>query len=610
MKRKVQKDEKNRRKKICSQEIDDDNNNIKTISTLNNSYELTRNQRLWLMKMNNEFIDTIIQTSDGCHEENVHLCSLLMMNENILNALKYSKNRTDMIKEFVIDSSVSADVLRQIIYFAYHMNASLNEINSIETAEFAAKYHIDSLVDYCLRYFQDNCTIRNVLKGFKISIQIGSNYRSFFQSFIENNFQKIFNSKSKQDLLTINDCSILEIIGSQRLDSRNEEQIWQIIYDWIDYDIPGRLKYVEHALTNVLRFGRLKDEFLKTKIFGCNLFQQLEPNLQTRLIKWIDDLNNQTVVIRDGYGLKYCKHSLYYQPRETKELLLVGGGWVEGSTTNSLELYDYQTNLWLRCPLILKDKISYFGLEMINDIVYVFGGSNGTDVFQYLHAFNLNEPQRQWTSKCSMIERRCYVSSANLNGQLYAIGGFNRQTRVRSCERYNPESDSWQYVAELNYGRSDASAIVHDGKIFIAGGINDSGIESSAEIYYPQLNQWRLIRSMSSPRTSFSIVSFQNKIWALGGNDGSKRSGSVECYDPELNVWNEAENMLIKRSTFSAIILKDELYVVGGYNGQSPICDVEKYVPNIGWVKVKPLRHDRSGLNLLCIPNKYDFLKI
>lgn len=201
----------------------------------------------------------------------------------------------------------------------------------------------------------------------------------------------------------------------------------------------------------------------------------------------------------------------------------MGGGWVEGSTTSSLELYDYQTNLWLKCPLNLKDKISYFGLEMINDIVYVFGGSNGTDVFQKLHAFNLNDPQRQWTSKCSMIERRCYVSSANLNGLLYAIGGFNRQTRVRSCERYNPDLDSWQYVAELNYGRSDASAVVHDGKIFIAGGINDSGIESSAEIYYPQLNQWRLIRSMSSPRTSFSIISFQNKIWALGGNDGVKR---------------------------------------------------------------------------------------
>ena len=290
MKRKVQKDEENRRKKICSQEINDE--------TMTLAYELTRNQRLWSMKVNDEFIDAVIMTADGGHHENVHLCLLLMLNGNISNALRYIKDRNDVIKEYEIDSSVSAEVLKQVVHFAYQNHADLNEKNCIEIAEFAAKYRIESLVDHCLRYFQDNCTIPNVMKGFKISIQIGSNYRSFFQSFIENNFQEILTTKFKTDLLTINDCSILGIFSSQRLDSRNEEQIWQIIHDWIDYDCNNRLKYIEHAITNVLRFGRLKDEFLKTKIFGNNLFQQLELPLQTRLINWIDDLNKQTVIIR------------------------------------------------------------------------------------------------------------------------------------------------------------------------------------------------------------------------------------------------------------------------------------------------------------------------
>lgn len=202
---------------------------------------------------------------------------------------------------------------------------------------------------------------------------------------------------------------------------------------------------------------------------------------------------------------------------------MVAGGWVEGQTSAFFEIYDYQTNLWLSSKVRMRRTISYFGFEILNGTLYVFGGSNGRTIFSELEAFALNEESKGWIPKCSMIDVRCYVSSTVMNGLIYALGGFNQRTRIRKCECYNPASDTWQGIADLNFARSDASAVTYNGNIYIAGGINDVCIENSVEVYYPQQNIWRLVKPMQTPRTSFAITVFQNKIFALGGNNGQNR---------------------------------------------------------------------------------------
>lgn len=44
--------------------------------------------------------------------------------------------------------------------------------------------------------------------------------------------------------------------------------------------------------------------------------------------------------------------------------------------------------------------------------------------------------------------------------------------------------------------------------------------------------------------------------------------------------------------------------------GQSPICNVEKFVPGKEWIRVRELKHDRSGLSLLRVPNIFELIKI
>ena len=130
--------------------------------------------------------------------------------------------------------------------------------------------------------------------------------------------------------------------------------------------------------------------------------------------------------------------------------------------------------------------------------------------------------------------------------------------------------DSWFEIADLNYARSDASAVAYNGRIYIAGGINDANIEASVEVYYPEANHWQLVKPMINPRTSFGLICYNDRIWAIGGNNGTGRLNSVESFDPNKDEteWREEQPLINDRSTFRAINFNGELFVIGGYNGK------------------------------------------
>ena len=381
-------------------------------------------------------------------------------------------------------------------------------------------------------------------------------------------------------------------------------------------------------MKNCFRFGRISEPNLQEIVFKNELFRSLPSGQQSEMEQFINhvlhgETRNQTVI--DGHGLLYAKPIFYFRPRETRQFLIAAGGWIEGRTTSSIELFDYQLNMWLSTPFKLPSVVSYFGFEAIDSTIYVFGGSNGREIFKELKGLNLSCKESKWQNKCSMIERRCYVSSVVLDGRIYAIGGFNQQRRIRKCEKYCPQLDCWTEIADLHYARSDASSATYGGRIFIAGGINDTNIEQSVEVYYPDGNYWLIVKSMATPRTSFAMTCYSDRIWAIGGNDGHRRLNSVESYDPVLNIWRQERPMINSRSTFRAISFNDELVVVGGYNGinyqfdqfciynyfhfhlgENPVRSVEKFNPKKGWLKVRPLLHERSGLSLITIPNNFD----
>jgi N-acetylneuraminic acid mutarotase len=103
------------------------------------------------------------------------------------------------------------------------------------------------------------------------------------------------------------------------------------------------------------------------------------------------------------------------------------------------------------------------------------------------------------------------------------MGGHNGLNRVKSCEKYDSNTNQWTKFEDMNVSRSDACAAVHDRCIFIAGGLNEQIIENTVEMYNPIDKTWTFIQPMSSPRTSLGFVNYKQFLYAIGGNNGFER---------------------------------------------------------------------------------------
>lgn len=58
-----------------------------------------------------------------------------------------------------------------------------------------------------------------------------------------------------------------------------------------------------------------------------------------------------------------------------------------------------------------------------------------------------------------------------LNSYLYAIGGFDGRSQLRSVERYSITCNVWEPRASMHHCRSAHGVTVHQGRIFVLGQI-------------------------------------------------------------------------------------------------------------------------------------------
>lgn len=52
---------------------------------------------------------------------------------------------------------------------------------------------------------------------------------------------------------------------------------------------------------------------------------------------------------------------------------------------------------------------------------------------------------------------------------IYVIGGYDGQNQLKTVERYNTESNTWEFVAPMEEPRSALSVTALDGKIYAMG---------------------------------------------------------------------------------------------------------------------------------------------
>ncbi len=237
------------------------------------------------------------------------------------------------------------------------------------------------------------------------------------------------------------------------------------------------------------------------------------------------------------------------------------------------------------------------GCAVINDTVYVIGGSSGGGS---LHNTNyVYDPvSNSWSTKASMPTARSNIGCAVVNGKIYAIGGFvgGVQADTNLVEEYDPATDSWSSKTPMPTSRYAYAIAVVANKIYVIGGMLP--VTAAVEEYDPALDSWATKASMPTARMGPAAAVIRDTIYVFAGgtSPGSGETTVNECYDPNTDNWASKANMTYARYALGGFSFDDVAYAIGGYDSPVYYDNVEVYDPTTNsWSDETSMQYARQS---------------
>ena len=257
------------------------------------------------------------------------------------------------------------------------------------------------------------------------------------------------------------------------------------------------------------------------------------------------------------------------------------GGFNRGGALSDVDYFNGSGNLWspngrLTC------KRARLSVVRWKDTVYAIAGSDGKTELNSMEEFVLSSGSEWKCLPSRLLTPRSDFGAAVLDDQIYVVGGTFFTNVLRSVEVFNTKERRWKPVAPLSMPRKGSSVVACKGKIFAFGGQCYSwSCLNTAECYDPSINQWSPVAPMATARRNACAVAIDDHIYVIGGYDGPKvldgAVNSMEVFDTVTDTWSEGQPMTLGRSGASAVVMGDAVYVVGGYTGFSFLNSMEKY---------------------------------
>ncbi|MFS1514772.1 kelch repeat-containing protein [Chengkuizengella sp. SCS-71B] len=209
--------------------------------------------------------------------------------------------------------------------------------------------------------------------------------------------------------------------------------------------------------------------------------------------------------------LKYSRR--YFQTEVVNGKIYVIGN------SEIMEVYDPITNTWDEVASPMNYLRVNVQTEVINGKIYAMGGYNG----EFLNSVEVYDLiSNTWTQLPSMNDARNYFQTVLLNGEIYAIGSSgNASNTLNTVEKYNPITNIWAEVASMNNYRGEFEAKVIDGKIYVFGGsdqrFSPTQYLDSVEVYDPTSDTWTELSNMNYSKGRFQTELYNGNIYTIGG---------------------------------------------------------------------------------------------
>ncbi|KAJ8533900.1 hypothetical protein K7X08_007224 [Anisodus acutangulus] len=198
------------------------------------------------------------------------------------------------------------------------------------------------------------------------------------------------------------------------------------------------------------------------------------------------------------------------------ESIFLVGGYDGLSWLSTLESYSPSNDV-LKSLKAMNSVRSYASVAKMYGELYVFRGRTGRLWYDTVESYS--PADNEWTLRSSLHTKKGTLASATLKDKFFAIDSGNGIDCFSEVDYYKRFSLA---AAELN------------GALYAVGGYDVSNYLATAERCDPREHSWTKIKSMSSSRGCLALAVLDGKLYAIGGYDGSTMVPSTEIYDPVL----------------------------------------------------------------------------
>ncbi|XP_062437410.1 kelch-like protein 20 isoform X4 [Rhea pennata] len=359
----------------------------------------------------------------------------------------------------VVIRDIDERAMELLIDFAYTSQITVEEGNVQTLLPAACLLQLAEIQEACCEFLKRQLDPSNCL-GIRAFADTHScrELLRIADKFTQHNFQEVMES---EEFMLLPANQLIDIISSDELNVRSEEQVFNAVMAWVKYSIQERRPQLPQVLQHV-RLPLLSPKFLVGTVGSDPLIKSDE---ECRDL--VDEAKNYLLLPQER-PLMQGPRTRPRKPIRCGEVLFAVGGWCSGDAISSVERYDPQTNEWRMVASMSKRRCGV-GVSVLDDLLYAVGGHDGSS---YLNSVERYDPKtNQWSSDVAPTSTcRTSVGVAVLGGYLYAVGGQDGVSCLNIVERYDPKENKWTRVASMSTRRLGVAVAVLGGFLYAVGG--------------------------------------------------------------------------------------------------------------------------------------------
>ncbi|KPP67528.1 kelch-like protein 20-like [Scleropages formosus] len=480
----------------------------------------------------------------------------------------------------VVIRDIDERAMELLIDFAYTSQVTVEEGNVQTLLPAACLLQLAEIQEACCEFLKRQLDPSNCL-GIRAFADTHScrELLRIADKFTQHNFQEVMES---EEFMLLPANQLIDIISSDELNVRSEEQVFNAVMAWVKYSIQERRPQLPQVLQHV-RLPLLSPKFLVGTVGSDPLIKSDEECRQER-------------------PLMQGPRTRPRKPIRCGEVLFAVGGWCSGDAISSVERYDPQTNEWRMVASMSKRRCGV-GVSVLDDLLYAVGGHDGSSYLNSVeshygaYSTRYDPKTNQWSSDVAPTSTcRTSVGVAVLGGYLYAVGGQDGVSCLNIVERYDPKENKWTRVASMSTRRLGVAVAVLGGFLYAVGGSDGTSPLNTVERYNPQENRWHTVAPMGTRRKHLGCAVYQDMIYSVGGRDDTTELSSAERYNPRTNQWSPVVAMTSRRSGVGLAVVNGQLMAVGGFDGTTYLKTIEVYDPDANtWRLYGGMNYRRLG---------------